>query len=94
METPIKVAVINESYGRYLAFVTTDFTSLSDDSNMNTAIVEALEAAGIIEVVSVTEERRKKRDAERKAELAELASKNPAPIPVTTSAELNPADPF
>lgn len=94
MEAPIKVAVISEGYGRHMAFVTTDFSSLCDDYNRNQAIVDALEAAGVIEVVDVFEQRRMKRDAQGKAELAKLASEEPTPIPVMTSAELNTEDQF
>ena len=72
METPIKVAVIEQSWPRYMAFVTTDFTSLCDNSSKSEAIVEALENAGVIQVIDVTEERRKKREAERQAELMTL----------------------
>jgi len=87
MDAPIKVAVISEGYGRYMAFVTTDFSSLCDDSNRNQAIVDALVAAGTIEIVDVSEERRKKRDAERKAELARLTAAEPEPISVNNAGQ-------
>jgi len=82
IEAPVKVAVISEG-SRYIAFVTTDFSSLCDAYHKDQAIVDALEAAGIIQVIDVNEERRKKREAERKAELARLASAEPVALPAS-----------
>ncbi len=95
METPIQIAVINEGYGRYMAFVTTDFSSLCDASTQNEAIVDALTEAGIIKVVNVTEERRAKREAERKAEMARLAAKkNSMEVATDETAPKAEVDPF
>ncbi len=60
MEAPIKVALATGGYGNYTAFACDDPMSLSHESNKFEAIVNALVAAGKIEIIDIEERRRDK----------------------------------
>lgn len=60
VKMPIKIAFIASSYGNHTAFVCDDVDSLSTGVNRNDAIVDALIAAGKIELVDIDERRREK----------------------------------